>query len=62
MTVTLEWYLGLAAILFVIGVAGVLTRRNTLIIFMSISLVMTAIVKVLESRFSRWRPEIVKTF
>ena len=33
-----------------------------LIIFMSISLVMTAIVKVLESRFSRWRPEIVKTF
>ena len=33
-----------------------------LIIFMSISLVMTAIVKVLESRLSRWRPQQVKTF
>ena len=33
-----------------------------LIIFMSLSLVMTAIVKVLENRLSRWRPQIVKTF
>ena len=33
-----------------------------LIIFMSISLVMTAVVKMLESRLSRWRPQQVKTF
>ena len=32
MTVTPEWYLTLAAALFVIGLAGVLTRRNALII------------------------------
>ena len=33
-----------------------------LIIFMTLSLVMTGIVKAIEHKFSRWRPEIVKTF
>ena len=38
-----EWYLTLAAILFVIGLAGVLTRRNALIMFMSIELMLNAV-------------------
>ncbi len=33
-----------------------------LVMFMMLSLVMTAIVKVIEKRFSRWRPQLVKTF
>lgn len=33
-----------------------------LVMFMALSLVMTAIVKVIEKRFSRWRPQVVKTF
>lgn len=36
-------YLVLAAALFVIGVAGVLTRRNVVIILMSIELILNAV-------------------
>ncbi len=43
MTVSLGWYLALSALLFCIGVAGVLTRRNALIIFMSIELMLNAV-------------------
>jgi len=43
MAVGLPAYLTLAAILFVIGVAGVVTRRNILIIFMSVELMMNAV-------------------
>jgi NADH-quinone oxidoreductase subunit K len=39
---TMEMYLILAGLLFAIGVAGVLTRRNVLIIFMSIELMLNA--------------------
>ncbi len=35
--------LGLSAILFAIGVAGVLTRRNAIIIFMCIELMLNAV-------------------
>ncbi len=35
-------FLVFAAILFIIGVAGVLTRRNLLVIFMSIELILNA--------------------
>lgn len=41
--VTLHHYLILSAILFSIGVVGVLTRRNILIIFMSIELILNAV-------------------
>ncbi len=34
--------LGLSAVVFVIGVAGVLVRRNALVIFMSIELMLNA--------------------
>src|SRR5258706_11492438 len=38
----LSKFLVIAAILFIIGVAGVLTRRNLLVIFMSIELILNA--------------------
>jgi NADH-quinone oxidoreductase subunit K len=41
--VPLLWYQLLAAILFTIGVVGVLVRRSALIIFMSIELMLNAV-------------------
>jgi NADH-quinone oxidoreductase subunit K len=43
MTVPLAYFLGLSAILFVIGVAGVLTRRNAIVVFMCIELMLNAV-------------------
>ena len=43
MTVTVTWYLVLAAALFSIGVAGVLIRRNALVMFMSIELMLNSV-------------------
>jgi NADH-quinone oxidoreductase subunit K len=43
MTVTPGWYMALAAVLFVIGGAGVLLRRNALVMFMSIELMLNAV-------------------
>jgi len=43
MTVPLSYYLGLAAVLFCIGVAGVLTRRNAIVIFMCIELMLNSV-------------------
>lgn len=40
--VTIEWYLALSALLFTIGALGVLLRRNAIIIFMSIELMLNA--------------------
>ncbi len=41
--VPLSYYTILGAILFAIGVAGVLTRRNAIILFMSIELMLNAV-------------------
>ncbi len=38
-----SWYLIVSAILFTIGVVGVLIRRNPLVIFMSIELMLNAV-------------------
>lgn len=43
MTVTVTWYLLLAAGLFSIGVGGVLIRRNALVMFMSIELMLNSV-------------------
>ncbi|MEW6286956.1 MAG: NADH-quinone oxidoreductase subunit NuoK [Chloroflexota bacterium] len=40
--IPVEYYIILSAILFAIGVAGVLVRRNALIIFMSIELMLNS--------------------
>lgn len=41
--VTASWYLILAAALFSIGVAGVVVRRNALVMFMSIELMLNSV-------------------
>ena len=40
--IPVNYYIVLSAILFTIGVVGVLTRRNALIIFMSVELMLNA--------------------
>jgi len=40
--VSINYYLALAVILFVIGALGVLIRRNAIVIFMSIELMLNA--------------------
>ena len=40
--IPLSWMLALSAVVFVIGVIGVLVRRNAIIIFMSIELMLNA--------------------
>lgn len=42
MPVPLGYYLGLAAIIFAVGVIGVLVRRNAIVILMSIELMLNA--------------------
>jgi NADH-quinone oxidoreductase subunit K len=41
--VTLTYYLILAAILFTIGAAGVLVRRNAIVVFMCVELMLNAV-------------------
>ena len=43
MSVPGPWYLGLAAILFTIGAAGLLMRRNVLVMFMCVELMLNAV-------------------
>lgn len=49
----IEYYVGLGAILFTIGVIGVLVRRNAIVIFMSIELMLNAVNLTLIA-FSRY--------
>ena len=41
-TVTIEWYIALSAILFSIGAMGVLLRRNAILLFMSVELMLNS--------------------
>jgi len=41
--VPLDYYLVLSAILFIIGTIGVLTRRNIIILFMSIEMMLNSV-------------------
>ncbi len=43
MTVPGPWYLALAAVLFTIGAVGLLVRRNVLVMFMCIELMLNAV-------------------
>ena len=40
--VTINWYIALSGILFVIGALGVLLRRNAIILFMSVELMLNS--------------------
>jgi NADH-quinone oxidoreductase subunit K len=42
MNIPIEYYLILSAFMFFVGVAGVLTRRNAIIVFMSIELMLNS--------------------
>ena len=42
-SVPISWYLTLSAILFVLGIAGFLFRRNIITVFMSIELMLNAV-------------------
>ena len=41
--VTTEWYLALSAVLFSIGTVGLLVRRNPLVMFMCVELMLNAV-------------------
>lgn len=57
MELTLNHYLFLSAVLFTIGTAGVLLRRNAIIIFMSVELMLNAVNLTLVA-FSRFQQQI----
>ena len=42
MTIPIDYYLILSAFMFVVGIAGVLTRRNAIIVFMSVELMLNS--------------------
>ncbi|MDQ3978604.1 MAG: NADH-quinone oxidoreductase subunit K, partial [Actinomycetota bacterium] len=43
MSVPGAWYLGLAAVLFTVGALGLLVRRNVLVMFMCVELMLNAV-------------------
>ncbi|HNM32462.1 MAG TPA: NADH-quinone oxidoreductase subunit NuoK [Chitinophagales bacterium] len=51
--IPIQWYIYLSVILFCIGVMGVLFRRNAIIIFMCVELMLNA-VNLLMVAFSRY--------
>jgi NADH-quinone oxidoreductase subunit K len=53
--IPIEWYVGLCAVLFALGVIGVLLRRNAIIMMMSIELMMNAVNLLLVAFSSVWR-------
>ena len=55
-TVPLQYYVFFATALFAIGVTGVLIRRNAIIIFMCVELMLNA-VNVLLTAFSAYRAD-----
>lgn len=56
--IPLEYYIVLASVLFCIGIIGVLVRRNALIIFMCVELMLNA-VNLLFIAFSAYRGDAV---
>lgn len=54
MIVPVSWYLMLAALLFGIGAAGALTRRNGITIFLSIELMLNSVNLSLVAYSRQW--------
>jgi NADH-quinone oxidoreductase subunit K len=52
--VPVNWYLLLGAVLFSIGAVGVLVRRNIIVIFMSIELMLNAVNLVFVALARQW--------
>ena len=57
MTIPLSWVLALSAVVFGIGVIGLLTRRNILILLMSLELILNA-ANINLVAFSRWHGDV----
>jgi NADH-quinone oxidoreductase subunit K len=58
MPIPVDWYLYLSAVLFIVGAAGVLIRRNLFIILFSIELMMNA-VNINLVGFSRFHENLI---
>jgi NADH-quinone oxidoreductase subunit K len=56
-TVPMAWYVALSVILFTIGALGVLLRRNAIIIFMSVELMLNS-ANLLFVAFARYLGDI----
>ena len=56
-TVPIAWYVALSVILFTIGAMGVLLRRNAIIIFMSVELMLNS-ANLLFVAFARYLGDI----
>ena len=41
--ISIDWFLALSALLFCIGIIGVLIRKNAIVIFMSVELMLNAV-------------------
>ena len=41
--ISIDWFLALSAVLFTIGVVGVLIRKNAIVIFMCVELMLSAV-------------------
>ncbi len=41
--IEIDWYLALSAVIFTIGLVGVLIRRNAIVIFMCVELMLNAV-------------------
>ena len=57
LTIKLSWCLALSAVLFTIGVAGVLIQRNVIVLFMCVELMLNAVNLTLVA-FSRFLNDI----
>lgn len=55
--IEIDWYLALSAVLFVIGLVGVLIRRNAIVIFMCVELMLNAVNLTLIS-FSSYHGDV----
>jgi NADH-quinone oxidoreductase subunit K len=55
--VPLSWYLALSAVLFTIGVVGVLIQRNAIVLFMCIELMLNSVNLTLVA-FSRYLGDV----
>lgn len=55
--ISIDWYLALSALLFTIGIIGVLIRKNAIVIFMCVELMLNAVNLSLIS-FSRYHGSV----
>ncbi|MDX1591364.1 MAG: NADH-quinone oxidoreductase subunit NuoK [Balneolaceae bacterium] len=53
----IDWYLALSAVLFIIGMIGVLIRRNAIVVFMCVEMMLNAVNLALIS-FSAYHGDV----